>query len=133
MVGARAFGRHQQEDDIDRTLIDCIEIDGMSEACKQPDRLVERREPAVRNGNAATDAGGAQALTLEQAVEQTAFIYLEDAGGFAGQFGQQGLLAGRLDAGQDRVRACQQIGNFHNVTNGLAGTSQIRPARGAPL
>ena len=103
MIGARTLGRHQQENDVDRTLVDRIEIDGMDDAREQPDRLVEICETTVWNGDAAADAGRAQPLTLEQAVEQLALVELENGGGAGRQLGQQRLLAGRLHLGQNGV------------------------------
>ena len=48
------------------------------------------------------------------------------------QFGQQCFLAGRLGVRHHGIGAGQQISDFHNNTNGLAGTNSIRPAGGAP-
>ena len=39
MVGAGAFGRDQQENDVDRPLVDRIEIDRMGEPGEQAARL----------------------------------------------------------------------------------------------
>jgi len=87
---------------------------------EQAARLGERAHAAVRNGDAAADAGRAQALALQQAVEQTALVELQHGRAAGRQFGQQRFLARRLHAGQNGVRTGQQIGNFHNVTNRLA-------------
>jgi len=76
-VGAGALGRHQQEHDVDRALVDRIEIDRLSEPREQTVRFIERSHPAMWNGNATTDAGRAQALALDQAVEQAALVELE--------------------------------------------------------
>ena len=107
MIGAGAFGRHQQEHDVDRTLVDRIEIDRLGETREQATGLGERAHAAVRDRDAAADSGRAQPLALEQAIEQATLVELEDRSGAAGQFGQERLLAGRLYAGQNGVWARQ--------------------------
>ena len=87
----------------------------------------------MRDGDAAADAGRSQRFALDETVEQAALLEAKDIGGAAGQLGQQGLLAGRLHAGQNGLWAGQQISDFHNYTNGLASENNLRPARGAPL
>src|SRR5215216_6010449 len=127
MVGAGAFGGDQQEDDVDRPLVDRIEVDRMGEPGEHAARLGERAHAAVRDGDAAADAGRAQPLTLQEAVEQATLVELQHGSGAGRQLCQQSLLAGRFNAGQNGVRTGQQIGNFHNVTNRLANKGQNSP------
>jgi len=103
MIGARAFRRQQQENRVDRPLVDRIEIDRVAEPREQAHRLGERRHAAVRDGDAAADAGRAEPLAFQQAVEEAAFVELEEAGGLAGELGQECFLAGRFHTGQDGV------------------------------
>src|SRR5471030_2042870 len=98
MIGAGAFGCHQQKHNVDWTLVDRIEIDRLGETREQATGLGERGHASVRDRDAAANSGRAQALTLEQAIEQAALVELEDRRGAAGQFGQERFLAGRLYA-----------------------------------
>src|SRR5690606_17016445 len=69
-----------------------------------------------------------------ETVEQLALLDLEKTGGTVGEFGQQRLLPGCLGTGQNGIRAGQQIGDFHNVTNGLASANFGPPCEGcAPI
>src|SRR6266851_2958274 len=134
MVGPGAFGGCQQEDDIDRPLVDGVEVDRMGEPREQTDRLGQRRHARVRDGDTAADPGRTQSFALEQTVEQAALVEREDSGGAARQLGQQSFLPGRLQARQNGFRADQQIGDFHNVTKELPGSGQSRPdGKSAPI
>ena len=76
---------------------------GWPSRANRPTRLGEARHAAVRDGDAAADSGRAQPLALEQAVEQAPFVELVEGGRLGCQLGQQLLLAGRLNAGQNGV------------------------------
>src|SRR3954468_6325434 len=103
VIGARAFRRQQQENRIDRSLVDRVEIDGMAEPREHADRLGQPGHAAVRDGDAAADAGRAEPLALQQTVEQATLVEAVKLRRFGGQLGQQGLLAGRLYTGQNGV------------------------------
>ena len=66
----------------------------------------------MRNGDAATDAGGAKAFAFQQDVENFALLQAADLGASAGQFLEGLLFAGRPHAGDHTVRG-NQIGQFH--------------------
>ena len=72
MVGARALRRKQEENQIDRLVVERFEIDRPVEAREQTEQLVELGQLAMRNGNAIADAGRAQLLTLQQDLEDLA-------------------------------------------------------------
>ena len=100
---------------------------GWASRANRPRGWVSVAHAAVRDGDAAADAGRAQALALQQPVEQATFVELQHGSGAGRQLCQQSLLAGRFHAGQNGVRTGQQIGNFHNVTNRLADKGQNSP------
>ena len=72
MIGAGALRREQHEDEVDRLVVERIEIDRAREPRKDADQPVERAQLAVRDGDALADAGRAQALALQQRVEDLA-------------------------------------------------------------
>src|SRR5260370_12835791 len=105
MVRTGAFGRRQQEHDVDRAIVDGVEIDRLGESREQSDRLGERRQARVRDGDAAADARRAQTLALEQAVEQAALLRLEKSGAPACPVRPQSLLPRRPSGPPNGLRA----------------------------
>ena len=83
MIGAGAFRREQQEDQIDRLAVERLEIDRPLQPRKQPEQLVELRQLAVRNGDAVADAGRAELLALQQDFEDRALALAGELGGLA--------------------------------------------------
>ena len=65
----------------------------------------------MRNGDAATDAGGAKALAFQQDVENFALLQAADLGAFAGQF-----LEGLFFAGA-RMRAITWSGVIKSISS----------------
>jgi hypothetical protein len=59
----------------------------MDEPREQADGLRERCHAGVRDGDAAADPGRAEALPLEQPIEQLALVKVEDTRGAARQLG----------------------------------------------
>ena len=88
MVGSRALRRYQQKNDIDRPLVDGVEIDWRRDSREQPVRSSEARHAAVRDGDAAADARRSQTLTLDQEFEQAPFVDAIETGCTMRQFCQ---------------------------------------------
>jgi len=74
MVGPGRFRRQQQKDQIDRLLVHRIEIDRLVQAGEDAVKAVKTDRFAVRNGDAVADARRAQALALQQRVEDGALV-----------------------------------------------------------
>src|SRR5689334_13066354 len=68
----RAVGHQQHEDQVDRLGVRSVEGNRLAGAHQCPDRLLQTLDAAVRNRDAATEAGRAELLTGEQAVEYLA-------------------------------------------------------------
>ena len=88
VIGAGALGREQEEDEVDRLVVERLEIDRLREPREQAEDAVEARELAVRDGDAAADAGRAELLALQKRIEDLALRQ-------AGELGR--LLRDRLD------------------------------------
>src|ERR1700722_9344367 len=93
MVGAGAFGRQQQKNQIDRLAVERIEIHRSREPREQAEQLVERRELAVRYRNAVAHPGGAELLPLQQNLEDGALALPAQFGRLGGKLLQRLLLA----------------------------------------
>ena len=104
MVGAARLRRQQQEDEVDRIVVDGIEVDGMVETREQGVEAAEPSQPGVGNGDAVADPRGAQPLALEQRVEDLALVVAAKARGVARELLEDLLLAGRLQIGEDAFR-----------------------------
>ena len=121
MVGAGGVGREQHEHQIDRTVVHRVEADGRLEAGEQPPQAVDFGELGVRDGDPEADSRAAEALALQQRVEDAAFADSGESGRRAGDFLQRLLLAGRLQSGQHGF-AAQQRRELHHARS--AGSSQ---------
>ena len=69
VIRAGAFRRQQQEHDIDRLIVQRLEIDRGVQPRENARNAVEIGEFAVRNGDSLADAGRAETLTLQDRVE----------------------------------------------------------------
>ncbi len=103
MVGACAFGRQKQENQIDRLIVDRVEIDVAIKPREQADDARKAGQLAVRDRDAMADAGGAEALALQQRLENRSLGQTRDLGRALGELLQKLLLALRL---QRRDDAC---------------------------
>ena len=92
MLGARIGRRKQQEDEIDRHVVDRGELDRLGELGEQADDPVEPGHFAVRDRHAAAEAGRAQPLALCQSLGDMACVEPELAFGQPGQRLEQRLL-----------------------------------------
>jgi hypothetical protein len=93
MIGARAFGRQQQEDQIDRLTIERLEIDRSVKAGKQAKQTIELRQLAMRDRNAVSNPGGTELLALQQGFENRAFAETAEFGRTCSNFLNRLLLA----------------------------------------
>ena len=94
MVGARGLGRQQHTDQVDRLLVDGVEVDGRLELCEERVEPVQVRQLSVRDRDTVADPGRAQALALDQDFEYRPLGLRSQFGGALGQFLQRLLLAG---------------------------------------
>ena len=81
VVGAGALRREQQEEQVDRLAVEGLEVDRLVEAREQAEQAVELRQLAVRDGDAVADAGRAEALALQQRLEDRALVEAGEARG----------------------------------------------------
>src|SRR5438552_13478071 len=65
----RLLRHQQQEDQTDRLAVGRVERNRLRQAHESPDRFLQSLDPAVRNGESLTQAGRAETLAGEQAVE----------------------------------------------------------------
>jgi hypothetical protein len=72
MVGAGAFWRKQQKDQVDGLVVQRIEVHRPGQSRENTGELVQRLQLAVRDRDAVTDAGRAQPLALQDGVEDLA-------------------------------------------------------------
>ena len=64
-----SFGREEREDQVDRLVVDGIEIDGVLQAHEDAAQAREALEARVRRGDAVAHAGGAGLLPLGKGVQ----------------------------------------------------------------
>jgi hypothetical protein len=70
---AGTFRCEQQEDQIDRLVVQRFEIDGRFKTRKNADDRRKMAKLAMRNGNAIADTGRAQSFALKDDVENFTF------------------------------------------------------------
>ncbi len=73
VVRSRRFRRKQQKNQIDRLIIDCIEIDGGLKPGKTTIELLQIRQFSMRDRDPATDARCAQPFPLQQDIQNGPF------------------------------------------------------------
>src|SRR5690606_10734507 len=127
-AGARRFGRGQQEDEVDRLAVEGLEVDRPFEPCEEAEQPVDPGRLAMGNGNAVADAGGAEALALEQRFEDVPFVEAGQLGRMCGQLLKGLFLAIDFERRQDGLRR-KQIGQSHISTHRCSaiGLEQVRP------
>ena len=74
------LGNQQHKNQIYRTTVNGVEIDGGRQFQQQPDGLLAVTKTAVRNGDAFTDARGAQLFPGYQGIEDLLFVEAVAAG-----------------------------------------------------
>jgi hypothetical protein len=104
VIGAGSIGREQQENQNDRHAIERFEIDRLFQARKKTDEAIELCELAVRNCNAAADAGRAEPLAVPQRFKNLALTAAALRRNKCCKFLQRLFLVLCLERGQNRVR-----------------------------
>jgi hypothetical protein len=112
VIGAGAFGRQQEKDQIDRLAVERLEIDRPIEPREQSEQPAEIRHLAVGNGDAVADSRGAELFALHQDLENGLLALAGEHRGTRRELVQRLLLIVDLEGGQDRVR-CDEIGERH--------------------
>src|SRR6476469_8221270 len=74
MIGARAFRREQQKDNVDGCSVNCVEVDRIGKARADAGDALKANEFAMRDGDALAEPGRAQPLTLQQRVEDVTLL-----------------------------------------------------------
>ena len=74
MIRTRPFRRQEQKHQIDRLVVQRLEIDRRFQAGEDTGDALHAGELAMRNGDAVADTGRAQPLTLQDGVEQAAEV-----------------------------------------------------------
>ena len=87
MVGPCIFRCQQQEHEVDGSVIDRVEIDGLFHTGKHTVETLQLRQLAMGNSDAAADTGGAQALAFQQGLENPPLIHTDNVGGVTSQYG----------------------------------------------
>ena len=114
MIGPRRLRRQQKEDKIDRLLVHRVEIDRRIDAHEQTVKARQARQSAMGNGNPIAHPRGAQALALQQNVENLPLAAAGKLRRALGQFLEQLLLAAHPQPRDDGCRR-DQINDIHDV------------------
>src|SRR5690606_30754218 len=97
MVGAGALRREQQEDEIDRLVVEGLEIERLRQTREQAENARQAGQLAMRDGDAVADAGRAELLPLEQRLEDLALVETGHPGRLLGERLDDLLLAADLE------------------------------------
>ena len=79
MIRPGTFGRQKEKHNVDRLIIERLEIDPSLKPSENAGNLLDTRQFSVRNRYSSANASGAQPLTLQNRVEN---IPLDQAGQF---------------------------------------------------
>ena len=112
MIGARAFGSEQQENQIDRLAVERFEIHRPLQPREQAEHIGELGELAVRNGDAVADAGGAELFTLQQNFQNRTLALTRELGRTRGEFLDRLLFAVDHER-RNNCRRRDEIGERH--------------------
>ena len=104
VISARCFRREQQEDEVNRLVVERFEIDRARQPCEEPKESAEFRKLAMWNGHATTDAGRAELFALKQDFQNFFFALSRQLSCARGQFLDRLLLAVNLQPCNDGVR-----------------------------
>jgi hypothetical protein len=98
------LGCQQQEDEVDRLIVDRVEFDRRSQTREQAIDAGQSRDLAMRNGDAMAEPGRAQLLALQQRLEDHPVIDGCELARRMRNFLKKLLLVLRPEAGEDRLR-----------------------------
>ena len=126
--------------------VERLEIDRLVEPRREPEQVREPGELAVRDGDALADAGRAEALALQQRVEDGALVEAGEARRMRGELVQRLLLAGNAHRRNDRLGRQEFEQGHRRITrrrvaapyrcgstqsSGQGGPAQDRPSGGS--
>ncbi len=121
MIRASSFRSEEQKNQVDRPVVDAVEIDRFFEARKKSVNSLEPRQPAVGNRQAVADPCCAEVLALEQNLDYYTLFLPAYVSGVFRQFLQRLFFAGDSKIGDDTLNR-QQFGYFHkNFLSTLSG------------
>jgi hypothetical protein len=104
VISARRFRCEQQEDEVDRLVVERLEIDRALQPCEETKESAEFRKLAMRNRHTTTDAGRAELFALKQDFQNFLFALSRQLSRARGQFLNRLLLAVNLQPCNDGVR-----------------------------
>ena len=114
MIRARAFWREKQKYKVNGLIVQSLEIDRLIETCENADDGVDACELAVRYGDAIADAGRAEALALQDNIENFPLRKSCDFRRLCSQFLEELFLGIYPKGGNDRI-LLQQICQSHFI------------------
>ena len=101
MIHARAGRRQQQENEIHRHPVDRRELDRLGQLGEQRHDMIETVDLAMRNGDAAAEAGRSQPLAFAQPLGHLARVEAEPLRRQIGRVLEQSLFRGRRQIMED--------------------------------
>ncbi len=104
MVGAGTLGGQQDANQIDRLLVDRLEVDRRLQAGEHRLQVGQLGKLTVRDGDAVAHTGRAKPLALHEDIEDTPLGEVDQIGGAPRQLLQGLLLAGDPQVWDHRVR-----------------------------
>ncbi len=123
MLAPSALGDEKEEDQVDRPIVDRLEIDRSRQASEQPVEAGQPDDAGVRNGDAGTDAGRSQPLARRQGIVHGRFRDVDEVGGAASELAQRPRLVGDPEIGDHAFR-------FDEIRNPHAGLLSYRRGEG---
>ena len=120
MIGPRALGCQEEENEVDRLPVERLEIDRALEPREQADQLFEVRQLAVRDRDAVADPGAAELFALHQRFENQPLALPGQLGGARRKLMDRLLLAVHFEGRDDRIRR-HEIGERHCNRSGMMG------------
>src|SRR5262245_64313176 len=104
MIGAGGFRREQQENQVNRLIVECLEIDWLMKPRKHAKQTPQFRQLAVRNCNAIANRGRAELFALKQDLQDSLLVLPGEFGSARGQFLNRLLLVVNLESRNYRFR-----------------------------
>ena len=112
MVRARPFRRQQQENQIDRLIIERFEVDRFGQSRKQPEQPFQTGNAGMRYGYPMTNAGRAESFPFLQRIEDRFGTACQEPAGAAREIAKQLRLVG-CSQRYDHAVAVDEVGDIH--------------------
>ncbi len=112
MVCTSVLGGEEAEDDVDRRVVERLELDRAGEAEQERLQLIEADELAVRDRDPAADTGRAEPFALIERVEDLALRKPRLASGDLAHLLERVLLRVRVEAVHHRTGG-EYVGDVH--------------------